>query len=470
VERFGAGAPSDQETGTVVVLPSASFALAELVKITAIEHYEERMLFTVLFLARPGVRLVYLTSLPVDPAIVDYYLGFLADPEDARRRLRLVTVGEAGPRPLADKVLDHPAAIDEVRGLVPDPALAHLLCFMVGPAERAVSDALGVAVFGPRPELAWWGSKSGSRTAAREAGVAVFEGAEDLFSLKAVEVAIDDIRARRPAATTVVVKLNDGFSGQGNAIVELADLTGPLAESRTTFCASGESWPTFTDKISVQGAIVEELVRGEGTASPSAQVRIAPSGAVEVLSTHDQVLGGPDQQVYLGCRFPARPDYRLDVQGAAVAVADVLAGKGVIGSFGVDFVVVPTATGHEIYLSEINLRMGGTTHTFWMARLATGGAYDPATGQLRAGGRYKSYVATDNLKHPGLVGRTAAQVIEQVERAGLGYDPVRRLGATLHLLGALPRFGKMGVTCIADNPPGAAALYSEVLFTIGATD
>ena len=106
--------------------------------------------------------------------------------------------------------------------------------------------------------------------------------------------------------------------------------------------------------------------------------------------------------------------------------------------------------------------MGGTTHPFWMARLVTDGAYNPSTGELVAEGKAKSYVASDNVKGPALLGRKPADVIADVERAGLAFDPTRGTGATLHLLGALPSFGKMGVTCIADSAEEADVLYQEV--------
>ena len=59
--------------------------------------------------------------------------------------------------------------------------------------------------------------------------------------------------------------------------------------------------------------------------------------------------------------------------------------------------------------------------------------------------------------------RTPAEVVDAVDRAGLGYDPRSRTGATLHLLGALPEFGKMGVTCIADSLDDADALYRDLV-------
>lgn len=446
---------------TLVVLPSLSFAVAELVKIKGIVHYEERLLCSALFLRRPGLRIVYLTSMPVDPDIVEYYLGFLANPDDARRRLHLVAVGEAGPRPLTDKLLGSPRALGRIRELVSDGAPAVLAPFNVTPAEWALAEALGVPVDGPRAELVALGSKTGSRRVARRAGVGVFDGDEGLFSLEEVADAVEELRARRPRAARAVVKLNNGFSGQGNAMVDIDGPVGDISASPATFCAAEESWPSFASKIAAEGAIVEELADG-AIASPSVQLRIAPGGAVEVVSTHDQVLGGPGGQVYLGCRFPASPGYRPAIGDAARGVASVLAAQGMVGPFGIDFLVVPGRKAAEVRLSEINLRMGGTTHPFLTARLVSGGAYDAVTGELTADGRPTCYVATDNLTSPGLAAMSPTAAIEAIERAGLAYDRRTGRGAVLHLLGALPQVHKVGATCMAGTPEEADALFAEV--------
>jgi hypothetical protein len=144
-------------------------------------------------------------------------------------------------------------------------------------------------------------------------------------------------------------------------------------------------------------------------------------------------------------------------------VGRVLAGRGVIGYFGVDFFVVPEGDRERVYLAEINLRVGGTTHPFGMASLVTDGRYDAAGGHLMAGGRAKSYMATDNLKSASLVGCQPQEIIDRVARLGLGYDHRRRTGATLHLLGALREYGKMGVTCIGDTEEEARLRYREVV-------
>ena len=455
VARLGPRALSDLEDGTILVIPSLSFPEEELRKIVGIEHYEERLLFMTLLLERPGLEMVYVTSTPIDRSVIDYYMSFVSDPAGARSRLHLVSVGDARPIPLTEKLMANDDVVAQLRSLVDRDAFA--LAFNVTDAEWRLTEILDVLLYGPHPSLVRFGSKSGSRLVAREAGVPVCPGGEDLMSLAEVEKALLDLDAKGAA----VVKLNNGFSGQGNAIVSLSDLRLPLADAETVFCAEDESWTSFERKIALEGAIVERLLREPGTVSPSVQMRIGADGSYEVVSTHDQILGGPDDQVYLGCRFPADDAYRHDIQEAGRAVARELAGKGVGGSFGVDFVVVPGAE-NEVFMSEINLRMGGTSHPFYMARFVTGGEYDEATGHLVAGRHAKFYVASDNLKSERLKGVKPARVIDALRRTGRAYDPDTKTGITLHLLGALERYGKLGCVAIGDSRDEADSLYRSM--------
>src|SRR5262249_5626492 len=57
--RLGPRGTTHLETGTVVVLNSFSFAPSELRKITGVLHYEERLLFMLLYLRATDLRLVY---------------------------------------------------------------------------------------------------------------------------------------------------------------------------------------------------------------------------------------------------------------------------------------------------------------------------------------------------------------------------------------------------------------------------
>jgi hypothetical protein len=446
---------------TLIVLPSLSFPASELAKITAIERYEERLLYLLLELADPNRHVVYLTSLPIDPTIVDYYLRFLPDPRDARQRLTLISLGHFSGRSLACDLADDDAALDRVQG-----ALAHtggpavILPFNVTDAERHIALQLQTPLFAVHPDLVALGSKTGSRRVARAAGVRVLPGVEDLWSTEAISAAVDRLRVQHPDIDAVVVKLNNGFSGQGNAMVTWSGTAADLADRETVFCSADETWESYTAKIIAEGAIVEQLL-GSRSASPSAQAWISPSADVTVVSTHDQILGGPGGQVYLGCRFPAHPTYRAQIIAHTEAVGRHLADAGVIGPFAIDY-SVPASDGHpQVCLSEINLRLGGTTHPFGMARMATGARTDATTGLHTTDGD-RVYVSTDNLKEPALVGVTPSEVIARVDRAGLAFDPATKTGVTLHLLGAVEQYGKVGAVCIARTHDQAEQMLSDL--------
>ncbi len=98
-------------------------------------------------------------------------------------------------------------------------------------------------------------------------------------------------------------------------------------------------------------------------------------GRWRLLSTHDQLLPGARKggQSYLGCRFPADPDYAAMITRDAKKVGLRLAEAGVLGRFAIDFVVVRTAKGawERTTPSEVNLRKRGTTHPFLTLQFLT---------------------------------------------------------------------------------------------------
>ncbi len=447
--------------GTLVVLPSLSFPAAELAKITAIERYEERLLHLLLRLREPTSRVIYVTSLPIDPEVIDYYLHFLPDPADARNRLTLIHLGRFTGRGLATDLADDSESLARLRAAIAghdDHAV--ILPFNVTAAERRVAVALGVPLYAVHPNLVTLGSKTQSRRAARAVGVPVLPGVEDLWSTRKISEAVDQLRRERADIDAVVVKLNNGFSGQGNAMVTWDHTSADLADRETVFCAAGETWASFTAKIEREGAIVEQLVT-QRTASPSAQAWITPAGDLDIVSTHDQLLGGPGGQVYLGCRYPADPSYRAEIIAYTTAVGGYLADAGVVGPFAVDYTVVEGSE-PRVCLSEINLRLGGTTHPFGMAQVAMGARLDPAADGLHTAHGTRVYVASDNIKDPTLIGITPAGVIARVRAAGLAFDHTTHSGVTLHMLGAVEEYGKLGAVAIAPSHHEAAALFAEL--------
>lgn len=463
-QRLGRRGVSDLAFGTLVVLPSLTFPPDELIKIVGIEHYEERLLCMTLLLRRPSMRIVYVTSAPVDEAVVDYYLSFVHDVDDARQRLHMVSAGDPEPRALSAKLLERPDVMDRIADHLEDRDNSFLFPFNVTDLEKRIAEQLGIATYGASPDLAKLGSKSGSRRVAKVAGVPTPPGAEDLMTIDEVEQATFALLDEMPDCEAIVIKLNNGFSGQGNVVLERDDVVSPITDSHATFCASEESWETFASKVAREGAVVEQLMRSSGMRSPSVQLRIFPGGEYEVVSTHDQILGGPDDQVYLGCRFPADESYRHVIQAYGLGVARELAVHGVIGSLGADFIVLANG---DVYLSEINLRLGGTTHPFLMARFVTEGAYDLSAGELRVGDEARVYIGTDNIKSEKLIGKSPTELISDLEGAGLAYDETSATGVTLHLLGATRRYGKLGAICIGRDSKHADVLYEGLLEAIG---
>jgi hypothetical protein len=125
---------------------------------------------------------------------------------------------------------------------------------------------------------------------------------------------------------------------------------------------NSENITAFLRKYNDMGGIVEEMLEAKEVRSPSVQLRIRPDGTTALVSSHEQVLGGKTGQVYLGCRFPARGEYRALIQQQAQAIGQVLSDRGVIGRFGIDFLLTRNpGADWQSHALEINLRMGGTT-------------------------------------------------------------------------------------------------------------
>jgi hypothetical protein len=189
---------------------------------------------------------------------------------------------------------------------------------------------------------------------------------------------------------------------------------------------------------------------------------------MQIISTHDQVLGGASGQIYLGCSFPADASCCPGLHDAARRVTAVLAGEGVVGRFGIDFVSTrehdSAADAWTHYAIEINLRKGGTTHPYLTLQLLTDGAYDPATGLYHAGdGRPCFYLASDNLCNPAYAALTPDVVISAAANAGLAFDHTTGSGVVFHLMGALSEFGKLGAVCIAPTRERAQDLLAEAV-------
>jgi hypothetical protein len=464
---------------TVLIVPSLSVDQQIVAKISGVHHYEERMLCLLLLLRLPRTKVIYLTSTPIPETIIDYYLHLLPGIPSlhARHRLTLLTCNDAAPVALTRKILERPRLLERIREAIPDLASAHMTCFTVSELERKLALQLNLPIYGCDPSLTYWGSKSGSRKIFREADIDMPVGFEDLVDAEDVARALAELKAKKTDLRKAIVKLNEGFSGEGNAVFDLGDAPAgssllPWVRARLpslAFEARGMTWDLYQQKLQSMGGIVEEFISGAVKRSPSAQFRADPLGQVEALSTHDQVLGGRSGQIFLGCRFPANKVYRRDIQARGTKAARILVSKGVLGRFGIDFISLKKGDAWRHVAIEINLRKGGTTHPFLMLQFLTDGRYDTKTGEfLTPAGGPRYYFASDNLESERYRGLTPYDLVDIAVVNGLHFHAATGEGVAFHLIGALSEFGKLGVVCIGQTQERADALYRRTVEVLDA--
>lgn len=470
-EAWALNRPSVGKEHVLIALPSFSVGESLLShyadRIPALEH---RYLLAMLMLWRiEACEMIFLSTTPPADEILDYYCSIVPQMRGQymRRRFHHVSVPDTSARSIAAKVLDRPEILDGIAGMIGDRP-AFIEPWNVTEDEVAVAMRLGVPIVGTDPKLWPIGFKSAGRKLIREAGVPIPAGREDLTSVDDVVAAIEALRAERPAAPGVVVKLDNSGAGDGNVVLRFADSVSTSSTGMRTRVTSMPDW--FLEELRA-GGIVEELIVGERFTSPSVQVDVAPGGEVAVLATHEQVLGGENGQVYTGCRFPADPSYAPELARHGRLVGERLAREGVLGRFAMDFAVATNRSGRsEVYALEMNLRKGGTTHPYSALRNLVPGRYDEEAGRWVSNedGTPRWYRSTDNLVDEAWLGLSPAAVIRAVAAAGLQFSPRTGSGVVLHMLSSLAIDGRFGLTAIGRTPEEAEDLYQATAAAVQA--
>jgi hypothetical protein len=326
-------------------------------------------------------------------------------------------------------------------------------------------------MYGADPAHFNFGTKSGGRQIFADEGLSYPLGEENLTSPEALAGAICRLRGRKPGLSKLIVKLNEGVAGMGNATVDLGKMPPPgdAAEEaaaadalrRMQFELGAVTYEGYMASVRREGAIVEELISGRQLRSPSAQLRISPLGEVEMLSTHDQILGGPTGQTFLGASFPADRAYAWPITHEARKLGERLAREGVIGRFAVDFVVVEREDGSwEPYAIEINLRKGGTTAPFLSLQYLTDGQYDAQAGVFRTRrGHEKCYVANDHFGSESYRLFTPDILLDIISNNRLHFDHLTQTGVILHMFNNVGTTGEFGVTAVGDSHEDARSIF-----------
>jgi hypothetical protein len=424
----------------------------------------------------PRTKIIYISSMPLSEVIIDYYLHLLQGitGRHARKRLTMLSCNDLSRKPLTQKIIERPRLIGRIKELITDKSSTHLTCYNITPLEKSLAVKLEIPLFGTDPAMFYEGSKSGGRKTFRECGIDMPDGNEDLKSVEDIAASLARLKRNNPALRKAVVKMNDGFSGDGNAIYRYPELSIDDSLEETILSTLSDnirpvshdvSKELFFEKFCEMEGIVEEFLEGEIKVSPSVQCVIGTSDKIEIASTHDQLLGGDDGQIFLGAVFPADEKYAPELAEIGRKVSKLLAGKGVRGRFAVDFISVKQDDeSWKHFAIEINLRKGGTTHPFMMMQYLTNGHYDCEKGEyLTASGNRRFYFASDNLQNDNYIGTTPDDLIDIAMFHGLMYDGASQEGVVFHLIGALSEFGKLGVVCIGSTPERAEEFYDNTI-------
>lgn len=476
MEQYSRIFHDDLAPRSVVVIPSLTLDSQILSKIKGHFYYEERMLCMLMLLKMPETKLTFVTSIPISPLIIDYYLHMLPGitSHHARNRLTLLNCFDAGNIPLTEKILRRPRLINRIRKSVNNGDPGHLMFFNVTDSEKELAARLNLPIYGCDPALNYLGSKSGSRAIFKECDILTPYGFENLNSEEEIVEALYELKKKNPILQKAVIKMNDGFSGDGNAVFYYENAPFDLKELKnwikvnlkkeTKIVAKKLKYERFLEKMEEMGGIVEEFLTGELITSPSVQIRINPLGEVCVISTHDQLLGGESEQVFIGATFPANEEYAVDLSKTSVKLGEKMRDKGVLGRFGVDFMSIRQQSGWLHFAIEINLRKGGTTHPFLMLQFLTNGTYFSEKGEyILNDGSARYYFATDNLQKEQYKGLTPPDLLDIVIYHGLHFDHSKEEGVMFHLISALSQFGKLGLVSIGKTPERAMEFYLQVV-------
>jgi hypothetical protein len=205
-------------TRTVVVVHSIGVDVPDHMS-PIFPAYEERFLAFVLSLLRaPASRVIYVTSNPIHPRVLDYYFSLVPelDTPEARSRFFSVCLVDGRNEPLARKLLARPGAVRRIKELIGEPELAMLVPFCVTEAEVELAVELDLPVYGSDPALNHLGTKTGSRRIFADEGVNHPIGLEIEPGGDLAET-LRELRRLRPEVRSAVVKLDAAVSGCARA-------------------------------------------------------------------------------------------------------------------------------------------------------------------------------------------------------------------------------------------------------------
>jgi len=236
-------------------------------------------------------------------------------------------------------------------------------------------------------------------------------------------------------------------SAMGNKVFAAAEIQGRSVDD----VAANVS--RFLDRTEWQGDEDVQVVAWEQVDdSPSTQLWIPPAelGAPRLDGVFEQLLEG-EHKVFVGSRPSTLPPAVNTAAGeGSIAIALALQSLGYVGRCSFDFVLVGDPDGEfQLHFTECNGRWGGTSIPMTFL------------DRLLAGRQRPPYRAQDFV-HPGLVGASFSDLVEQV--GSEAYDAQIGTGRFIfYNTGPLEGFGKLDVIAMGETQRQAEAALEEDL-------
>lgn len=457
----------------IVCVPSLTFNQEDIKSVVGFKHYETRSLWQLLMAKSPQIYINFVTSVDISPFIIDYYLNLLPNSDDAKKRVRILQLHKVDQdKSLVENLLNDEITLTKLKGLA-DKDSSFLLSFLNTGFENKLSRKLGIPSWGCLEDLEHVQTKSGNREIFAAANIKFADGFNNIKTVETLVNRIFELKEKYSESKRFVIKLDNGVSGDGNALFYFEDKYFELNDKqrklsiikqleKMTFQAKGMNWATFSSKIPI-GTIVELFLEGESKTSPSAQGRIHPDGSIEIISTHEQILDASGMK-YLGCTFPAKSEFRSYITHQTYKIGKELKNRGVLGYFAVDFLVMSRNEKRLCYAIEINVRQGGTTHPYQTAKFLTGSTYSSSKGLLiDPKGKPIYYCSNDNLMMPERTGVSSEAFISYMQKNEIVFNKNKSEGVVFHLLSALEEYGKVGYTVIGHDPVKIREVSEKVI-------
>jgi len=451
----------------VIVIPSMSFDQKLLEGIVGIEYYESRSLWEVLRVKESRVFVTFITIKKINRLQIDHLFYCANLSQEEINRVTFFSLEEngsfLGKLSLTEGILKNTEIFQQVK-LLSSKKSSYIESFLMTKSEEELSRQLDIPIWWAHPDLNFFQSKSGNRVLLEDQ-LPMPYGHHSIYSEGQLILKISDIWLKRKYAKRIVVKLNHGVSGDGNAILDRAisvdkfinfNINEKISHVRSRlqkmkFFLKSLNYGLFIKRLVEEGAIVEEFIEGKQKYSPSVQVMVNCTGAVELLSSHEQILDSEGMR-FLGSNYPASNFYRKEIEELGIKAGECLLKNDIYGIFSIDFLVTQKNNKYEISVIEINIRKGGTTHPYWTSKLLLDACRSEESGCLIDNqGREYVYRSNDNFEKQTNNILSLDEILNGAKEENLIFNLDQKEGVIFHLLSAWRPLGKIGYTIIAKN-------------------